>query len=148
MVAILIGAVIFLLIGNNPVSAYGTILTGSLGKKTAIRQTVRTRVQVTQNGKPREVTVEAALQHRTYQDALAGNRAAGREVLKMIAKREKWLAAKAPQQRRVEEEARRAERLVVEEPHGVALPRRGDRRVHAALLRHHSNDVHGIYPPQ
>ena len=39
--AILIGAVIFLLIGNNPVSAYGTILTGSLGKKTAIRQTVR-----------------------------------------------------------------------------------------------------------
>ena len=41
VVAILIGAVIFLLIGNNPISAYGTILTGSLGKKTAIRQTVR-----------------------------------------------------------------------------------------------------------
>lgn len=54
---------------------------------------------VTQNGKPREVTVEEALQHRTYQDALAGNRAARREVLKMIAKRETWLAAKAPKHR-------------------------------------------------
>jgi hypothetical protein len=49
---------------------------------------------VTQNGKPREVTVEEALQHRTYQDAIAGSPAARREVLKMIAKREKWLAAK------------------------------------------------------
>ena len=41
VVAILIGAVIFLLVGNNPISAYGTILTESLGKKTAIRQTAR-----------------------------------------------------------------------------------------------------------
>jgi hypothetical protein len=49
---------------------------------------------VTQNGKPREVTIEEALQHRTYQDAVAGSRAARREVLKMIAMREKWLAAK------------------------------------------------------
>jgi len=54
---------------------------------------------VTQNDKPREVTVEEALQHRTYQDALAGNRAARREVLRMIAKRERWLAAKAPKHR-------------------------------------------------
>src|SRR5215217_6251465 len=53
---------------------------------------------VTQNGTPREVTVEEALQHRTYQDAIAGNRAARREVLKMIAKREQWLATKAPKQ--------------------------------------------------
>jgi hypothetical protein len=36
--------------------------------------------------------VEEALQLRTYQDALAGNRAARREVLKMIAKREKAMA--------------------------------------------------------
>jgi hypothetical protein len=57
---------------------------------------------LTQGGKPREVAVEEALQHRTYQDAIAGNRAARREVLKMIAKREKWLAAKAPKQRPVE----------------------------------------------
>jgi hypothetical protein len=57
---------------------------------------------LTQNGKPREVTVEEALQHKTYQDAIAGNRAARREVLKMIAKREKWLAAKAPKNRSIE----------------------------------------------
>jgi hypothetical protein len=36
--------------------------------------------------------VEEALQLRTYQNALAGNRAAQREVLKMIAKREKAMA--------------------------------------------------------
>ena len=51
-----------------------------------------------QNGKPREVTVEEALQHRTYQDAIAGNRAAQREVLKMIERREKWLASNKPKQ--------------------------------------------------
>ena len=55
---------------------------------------------VTHNGEPREVTIEEALQHKTYQDAIAGNRAARREVLKMIAKREKWLAAKAPKKHR------------------------------------------------
>ena len=49
-----------------------------------------------QGGKPREVTIEEALQHKTYQDAIAGNRAARRDVLKMIAKREKALAAKSP----------------------------------------------------
>jgi len=51
---------------------------------------------IIQGGKPREVTVEEALQHKTYQDAIAGNRAARRQVLKMIAKREQALAAKAP----------------------------------------------------
>ena len=48
---------------------------------------------VTQNGIPREVTVEEALQRRTCQDATAGSRALRREVLKWIAKRETWLAA-------------------------------------------------------
>jgi hypothetical protein len=52
-------------------------------------------LSVTQNGVERELTVEEALQLRTYQDALAGNRAARREVLKMIAKRETWLAARS-----------------------------------------------------
>lgn len=52
---------------------------------------------VTQGGQARELTVEEALQQRTYQDAIAGNRAARREVLKMIAKREKWLAANTTQ---------------------------------------------------
>lgn len=51
---------------------------------------------VTQSGVAREVTVEEALQHQTYQAAIAGNRAARREVLKMIAKREKYLAARKP----------------------------------------------------
>lgn len=54
-------------------------------------------LNVTQGGVVREVTVEEALQHRTYQDAIAGNRAARREVLKMIAKREQYLATRRPQ---------------------------------------------------
>ena len=49
---------------------------------------------VTQGGMPRAVTVEEALQHRTYQEAIAGSRPARREVLKMIAKREQYLAAR------------------------------------------------------
>jgi len=47
-----------------------------------------------QNGKTSQVAVDEALQHRIYQDAIAGNRAARREVLRMIEKREKWLAAR------------------------------------------------------
>ena len=50
------------------------------------------RVTVTQGGVDQELSVEEALQLRTYQDALAGNRAARRAVLKMIAKREKAIA--------------------------------------------------------
>ena len=41
VVAILLGVIIFLAIGQNPFRAYGTILSGSLGKPTAIRQTVK-----------------------------------------------------------------------------------------------------------
>jgi Family of unknown function (DUF5681) len=51
---------------------------------------------VTHGGRSREVTVEEALQHRTYEDAIAGKRAAQREVLKMIEKREQWFAANRP----------------------------------------------------
>lgn len=58
---------------------------------------------VTQGGVTREVTVEEALQHQTYQAAIAGNRAARREVLKMTAKREKYLASReAPRARKIE----------------------------------------------
>jgi hypothetical protein len=49
---------------------------------------------VTRNGVAREVTIDEALQHSTYQDAVAGNRAARREVMKMIARREQYLAAR------------------------------------------------------
>jgi hypothetical protein len=55
---------------------------------------------VLQGGQPRELTIEEALQQRTYQDALAGNRAARREILKMIAKREKRLVGRAPKRPR------------------------------------------------
>ncbi|HJB99979.1 MAG TPA: ABC transporter permease [Candidatus Flavonifractor merdavium] len=39
--ALLLSALIFLIMGHNPLGAFGTMVTGSLGKKTAIRQTVR-----------------------------------------------------------------------------------------------------------
>ena len=48
---------------------------------------------IEQDGKSREVTVEEALWHKTYQNAIAGDGSAQREVLKMIDKREKYLAA-------------------------------------------------------
>jgi hypothetical protein len=51
---------------------------------------------VTRNGIPREVTMEEALQHRTYQDAIAGKRMAQRQVLKWIEKREAWIAENRP----------------------------------------------------
>ncbi len=41
VVAILLGVLIFLCLGKNPFAAYGTILSGSLGKVTAIRQTAK-----------------------------------------------------------------------------------------------------------
>jgi Family of unknown function (DUF5681) len=44
----------------------------------------------------REITMEEALQQRTYQDALAGKRPAMREVLRWIKKREAWLAERKP----------------------------------------------------
>lgn len=51
---------------------------------------------VTQNGVERELTVDEALQLKTYQAALKGSKMAVRAVLKMIEKREVVLAAKAP----------------------------------------------------
>jgi hypothetical protein len=59
---------------------------------------------VARNGLAYELTIDEALQQRTYQDAIAGSRSARREVLKMIAKREQWLAAHAakPQRKAVE----------------------------------------------
>jgi hypothetical protein len=51
---------------------------------------------VTRDGTTREIGLEEGLQQRTYQDALAGNVMAQREVLKWIAKREAWLKKNAP----------------------------------------------------
>lgn len=62
---------------------------------------------ISQSGVTREVTVEEALQHKTYQAAIAGDRTARREILKMIAKREKAMAEKSPQPATVETKIRR-----------------------------------------
>jgi hypothetical protein len=51
---------------------------------------------IAHQGGTREITLEEALQQRTFQDALAGKRMAQREVLKSIQKREAWLAKHAP----------------------------------------------------
>ena len=44
------------------------------------------------DGMPTEISVEEALQQKTYQDALAGKRLAIRQVLRWIERREQWLA--------------------------------------------------------
>ncbi len=44
LLALLLGAAIFLIMGKDPIAAYATILEGSLGKKTALRQTVKIAV--------------------------------------------------------------------------------------------------------
>ena len=49
-------------------------------------------LSVTRSGVQRQLTIEEALQHKTLHKALAGDRAARREVLRMIEKREKALA--------------------------------------------------------
>ena len=53
-------------------------------------------LSLTRDGVSQEVGIEEALQHKTYQDALAGSRMARREILKMILKRERARAAKNP----------------------------------------------------
>jgi hypothetical protein len=53
-------------------------------------------LMVTRNGVPREVSMEEALQHCMYQDAIAGKRMAQRQVLRWIEKREAWLARHPP----------------------------------------------------
>jgi Family of unknown function (DUF5681) len=57
---------------------------------------VEKTLTVAHHGIAREMTVEEALQQRTYQDALADKGMAQREVLKWIAKREAWLEKHAP----------------------------------------------------
>lgn len=56
-------------------------------------------LSVMNGGAAGEVTVEEALQHATYQQAIDGNRAARREVLRMIQKREQALAKRASRKR-------------------------------------------------
>jgi|SRR5262245_30262593 len=63
--------------------------------RSALEIVLAQRVTVRRAGIDEELSVTEALQLRTYHDALAGNRAARRQLLKMIAKRKKAIAARA-----------------------------------------------------
>lgn len=58
---------------------------------------VEKTLTIAHQGGRREITLEEALQQRTYRGAVAGKRMPQREVLKWIMKREAWLAKHAPQ---------------------------------------------------
>jgi hypothetical protein len=69
-------------------------------KDSAFEVLVEKTLTVADGNGTRQITVEEALQQRTFQDALAGKGMAVREVVKWIMKREAWLAkqaARAPQ---------------------------------------------------
>lgn len=53
-------------------------------------------LKASRDGVLHEVTLEEALQQRTYQEALTGKRLAIREVLRWILKREQWIAKNEP----------------------------------------------------
>ena len=59
-------------------------------RASAFEVIVEKTLTVDDGGGTREITVEEALQQRTYRDALAGKRMAQREVMKWIMKREAW----------------------------------------------------------
>jgi hypothetical protein len=65
---------------------------------------VEKTLAVPHQGGTREITMEEALQQRTYRDALAGKRMAMREVAKWIMKRDAWLAkdARKPSRRSIQ----------------------------------------------
>ena len=65
-------------------------------KSSAFEVLVEKTLTVAHRGGTREITMEEALQQRTYRDAVAGKRMAQRDVLKWITKREAWLAKHAP----------------------------------------------------
>jgi hypothetical protein len=61
-------------------------------KSSAFEVLLERTLTVADHGGTRELTMEEALQQRTYQDALVGKRMAMREVVKWIIKRQAWLA--------------------------------------------------------
>ena len=65
-------------------------------RASAFEVIVEKTLTVDDGGGTREISVEEALQQRTYRDALAGKRMAMREVVKWIIKREAWLAKHEP----------------------------------------------------
>src|ERR1700679_3561523 len=69
-------------------------------KSSAFEILVEKTLTVADHGVTREISVEEALQQRTFRDAVAGKRMAQREVLKWIMKREAWPGARGPGARR------------------------------------------------
>ena len=65
-------------------------------KTSAFEVILAKTLTVDRNGRQVEITLDEALQHKILQDALAGNRSARREVMKMLLTRESALAAGAP----------------------------------------------------
>ena len=65
-------------------------------RASAFEVIVEKTLTVVHHAGTREITMEEALQQRTYQDALEGKRPAMREVLRWIKKREAWLAEHMP----------------------------------------------------
>jgi len=70
------------------------------GPRSAFDVVLHRVLEVVQDGKVRALTVEEALQWRTYQAAIAGDRSARRAVLRMIAVREKAISARQPVRKR------------------------------------------------
>jgi hypothetical protein len=65
-------------------------------KSSAFDVLVKKTITVADRSGTREITMEEALQRRTYQDALDGKGMAQRKVLKWIAKRDAWQQKHAP----------------------------------------------------
>jgi Family of unknown function (DUF5681) len=65
-------------------------------KASAFEVLAEKTLTVTDRSGTREITMEEALQRRTYQDALDGKGIAQRQVLKWIIEREAWLTKHAP----------------------------------------------------
>jgi len=79
--------------GNSKGRPKGKATADKLGPSTSAFNVIFDKTfKVTQNGHERELTAEEALQWRTYQDAIKGDKPARRQVFKMIAKRDKWRA--------------------------------------------------------
>jgi len=73
----------------------GRPTTSRASQASAFNVIVGKTLTVAHGGGTREITMEEALQQRTYRDAVAGKRMAQREVLKWIMTREAWLGKHA-----------------------------------------------------
>lgn len=65
-------------------------------EKSAFEFLTSQTVKITQGGQERSVGLSEALQHKLYQEALAGKRSSQKEILRMIMAREKAIADQNP----------------------------------------------------